>query len=103
MITRNKLVETLKEGGNYKEEDSLLIDELYHNIDVIRKAKKHIKDNGILTQGDKEGRLHYQSQGFKIYDSAFGHVMTIIRKLGLSPRDRKELGAALEASNDGFD
>lgn len=102
MISRKKLVDFLKQRGLYEEVDRTLVDELYYNYELIREAKKDIKLRGITTPINSEGSLLGQNPSIAIYQNALKSVKDISRKLGLSPRDRKELKVDGEFKDDGF-
>lgn len=102
MLTKQDLIDILDEKGLYEEQDDFIIGELFYNLELIKKSKTHIRKTGILSQGDKDGKIFYQSPALKIYSAALKNVLDISKKLGLSPRDRKEMGAIEDGEEDTF-
>lgn len=102
MISRKKLTDFLKERGLYEEVDSTLVNELFYNYELIKQAKADIKERGIMTAINSEGSLLGQNPSIAIYQNALKSVKDISRKLGLSPRDRKELKVDGSQTDDGF-
>jgi len=104
MISKKQLKELLNTNGQLKEGDIFLIDEFYHNMKMMKDAKTHINDKGILAQGDKDGKIFYQSPAIKIYNDSFSNLLKISQKLGLSPYDRGKILAEVKGTvDDGFD
>lgn len=103
MASKKELKAILEERGNLATGDEYLIDEFFHNMSMMKDAKAHIKKNGILSQGDKDGKIWYQSPAIKIYNDAFANLLKASQKLGLSAYDRgKILGEVAKKEGDGF-
>jgi len=103
MVTKKKLIEFLEERGLYEDVDDAMIDELYFNFQVMKQAKTDIKERGLLTPINTSGTLTNQNPSIAIYNSAFKNLLNASRRLGLSARDRKELGLSSESKSDGFE
>lgn len=99
--TKNKIIELLKQKGNYEEVDDILIDQLIYNIQVINKAKKGIRDFGISQNVRAEGQPLYQATPFySTYLQAMKLVLTILTKLSITAQERIKLGLLKEENSE---
>ena len=105
MIGKKEFIQDLKDSGRYKEVYSFWVDELFYNLDIIKKTKKAIKDNGgsIFSYGDKDGKILQQHPAQKIYKEAYSVISSISSKLGLSPLDEAKLGLEEKGEDNGFE
>lgn len=104
MVSKKELIETLKAGGRYQSTDEPLIDELYFNMRLIKKAKTTLNKDGLLSKGDKEGKILHPHPAYKIYSSVLKDILSLSIRLGLSERDRRQMGIeANKKGDDGFD
>lgn len=104
MISKKELIKTLKASGRYEDTDEPLVTELFFNLGVMKKSKAAINKDGILSQGDKDGKIWHPHPAYKIYSSALKDVLSLSIRLGLSERDRRQMGIdASKGGDDGFE
>jgi P27 family predicted phage terminase small subunit len=104
MISKKELIKTLSASGRYQSTDEPLVTELFFNIGLIKKAKSRINTDGILSAGDKDGKIWHPHPAYKIYSSALKDILSLSIRLGLSERDRRQMGLEISAEGDsGFE
>jgi P27 family predicted phage terminase small subunit len=104
MISKRELIATLKTSGRYQGTDETLVTELFFNLGLIKKTKSALNRDGILSAGDKEGKILQPHPAYKIYSSVLRDILSISIRLGLSERDRRQMGIETtgEGGGDGF-
>jgi len=102
-LTKTKLVKYLKSKGIYEQAvDEVLIEELFYNMSIAQKSKDDIDLRGIIVPINKEETLFNTNPSVNIYNTAVKNILNISRKMGLSARDRHELGMDKVVEDDGF-
>lgn len=102
-LTKTKLIKFLKSKGVYEQSiDDVLIDELFYNMDISQKSKDDISERGVIVPINKEETLFNTNPSVNIYNTAVKNILNISRKIGLSARDRHELGFDKLVEDDGF-
>lgn len=106
-MTKDKIIDYLKEKEIYETVDDTLVDELIYNIKTIDNAKVDINKRGVIVnvRSDPEADPYFQpNPSVAIYNNALKLIMSISKRLGLSPEDRFNLGlVGKELNKDGFD
>jgi len=73
------------------------LEEMIYNATLMNEAKKNIVLEGIIVDVSADGRGSMQkNQAISVYDSALKNFMAISRRIGLSPRDAKEIGIVIK-------
>jgi P27 family predicted phage terminase small subunit len=101
-FTKPKLIKYLKQKGIYDAVDDLLIEELFYNIEILEKSKKDIDERGIIVPINTSHSLFNTNPSVNIYNTAIKNIINLSRKIGISARDRKELGIDKVVEEDGF-
>ena len=101
-ITKRKVVNYLKAKGVSEDVDDMMIDLLLATLTVVKAASKDVEENGIFDTDDR-GNTKISPAAALLNNSA-KTLMSISRKLGLSPLDRTALGLSIAPEeDDGFD
>lgn len=103
----NKIKEQVKEYletyNVYDASYEILIDELVFNLQQMQKAKKDIEEFGFvidITRDEDKDPYYQMSRSLNAYNQFFKNVKDIITKIGLSPKDKKNLELTIESSDD---
>jgi P27 family predicted phage terminase small subunit len=104
VMTKKKIIERLKALGVYDDAYKYLVDELHFNLILLRDAKKELKDKGLLVKGSADPDSDYvvKNPAVNIYNDALKNILNISRKMGLSPRDQKDIINNASNLDDGF-
>lgn len=102
-LSKKGLIDFLSDRKSFENVDETVIEELLYNLELIKKAKDDINDRGIVcnVSSDPKKEVLQKNHSCSVYDSALKNVLNISRRLGLTPRDRKELELKVE-EDDGF-
>lgn len=98
-IDKTTVIEFLRERGLYEDVDFTLVDELLFNHWRMQEAKSIMVKKGIEVPINNDGTLFGVNQICGQYDAALKQYLNISRKLGLSARDRKEIGLENQSAN----
>lgn len=98
VIDRSTIIDFLRERGLYEDVDVTLIEELLFNHWRMQKAKAIMVEKGIEVPINNDKTLFGVNQICGQYDAALKQYLNISRKLGLSARDRKEIGLEGQSS-----
>jgi len=102
-LTRPLLISYLQEYKMIEDVDHTLIEELFFNIRLMSMAKDDINERGVLVDVSANNNgVMQKNQSISTYESALSNIMKISKLLGLSPKDRLELGLEKPVENDGF-
>lgn len=97
MIQRASLIKLLKEKGLYENHYSPIIDKLYEIEDLIKIAKKSIREDGINIFSQRGSR---KNPAIDLITPLFREFRTLCSLLKLSPKDS---GLEPTIDDDGFD
>lgn len=100
MIDKATVIAFLRERGLYEDVDLTLVEELLFNKWRMKEAKEVMISKGIEVPINNDKTLFGVNQVCGQYDAALKQYLNISRKLGLSARDRKEIGLESQAEVD---
>ena len=86
-----KFTKELSDAGRYEKVDDVMIETLVLCIEVQRLAFWDIKQNGVMINIDKEGKLKQKNHSVSTMDQMTRSILNISAKLGMSPLDRVNL------------
>lgn len=98
---QKNIVTLLKEKGQYQEVDSYLIERLLENMELADLSIREIRERGILIEMGQNGYLA-KNPAILTYKESIKFIIEISKKLGMSVRDRAELGIGTEEEKDVF-
>lgn len=103
MIKKEEIIEYLNNIGIYETVDEYLVDQFIYNLEMIEQAKETLLTTGIVINIARPENNPYfqQSPAISVLNSATKNVLSISRKLALSPLDRANLKIEI-AEEDGF-
>ncbi|MFW5847872.1 MAG: phage terminase small subunit P27 family [bacterium] len=105
-LTKKNLINYLEQKNIYESVDDNLITELLYNVKIANQAKKDINQRGVtvnVRQSD-ENPYFQPNPSVSVYHSAIKIIITLSKKLGLSPEDRANLKLLnIDDLDDGFD
>ena len=101
-LNKKRLITYLKKKNLYERNvDDILIDELFYNIDLANQSRNDINARGIIVPINKEKTLFNTNPSVNIYNTAVKNILNLSRKIGLSARDRKEIGMSKITQEEG--
>jgi P27 family predicted phage terminase small subunit len=102
---RSQINKYFKNSNSQESFDSILIDELLFQLELINKAKEEIRSKGQSINVSKDvDKPYYQvNPSIGIYQTAIKSLNSILTKLALTPQERNKIKQlAVKSTDDEF-
>jgi len=97
---KKKVIRMMKRLNQYDTIDNTLIDKLIESIEISDMAMAKIREFGVSYTVSEDSDFQQANPSIKTYESATKKILELSTKLGLSARDRVDIGIIQEDDDD---
>lgn len=101
-ILKKKLLKMLRSSPyDFQDTDMEMVDRFIEAKEIADMSMLDVRERGVVAPVNSEGTVLQKNHSISAYFDAVKQIMELSKKLGLSARDRADLGVELK-EDDGF-